>query len=221
MSTHLGDATSPTTPAATRVRRTGWRDPRLWIGVLLVTASVVGGARLLAAADDTVRVWAAAGDMGAGAAVTEADLVVRRIRFADADDLGRYLLADDGPPEDTVLSRGVGSGELLPRSALLPREESDLLHVPLQVEPHQVPPDVRTGSIIDVYLGEPVGQQAADHTGPALEAVTVVAAPPAEDSFAVTGARQLVVAVPETDAVAFQALYASMDNPQVRILQRS
>ena len=42
-----------------RGHRPAWRDPRLWIGVVLVAASVVAGARLLAAADDTVQVWAA------------------------------------------------------------------------------------------------------------------------------------------------------------------
>ena len=39
--------------------RPGWRDPRLWVGVVLVTGSVVAGARLLAAADDMAPVWAA------------------------------------------------------------------------------------------------------------------------------------------------------------------
>ena len=39
-------------PAATRVARPGWRDPRLWIGLLIVAGSVVLGARLLAAVDD-------------------------------------------------------------------------------------------------------------------------------------------------------------------------
>ena len=66
MATTLGDATDAATPAQ-RVRRPGWRDPRLWIGVVLVAGSVVAGARLLAAADDTVQVWAAATDLGAGA----------------------------------------------------------------------------------------------------------------------------------------------------------
>ena len=66
---NLGDATAaasasgglPTAsdvPAALRGQRPAWRDPRLWIGIVLVAASVVVGARVLAAADDTVQVWA-------------------------------------------------------------------------------------------------------------------------------------------------------------------
>ena len=42
---------------ATRVRRPGWRDPRLAVGLVLVAAATVAGARLLATSDDTVAVW--------------------------------------------------------------------------------------------------------------------------------------------------------------------
>ena len=39
-------------------------DPRLWVGVAIVAVCVVAGARLLAAADDTVAVWAVAPTWG-------------------------------------------------------------------------------------------------------------------------------------------------------------
>ncbi len=219
MSNDLGSTTTTAVPAATRIERSGWRDPRLWIGVLLVTASVVAGARLLAGADDTVPVWASAVDLGVGSEVAESDLAVHRVRFGDAAELDHYFRADEPMPTDLVLLRGVGAGELLPRTAVGEREASGLLHVPLEVEPHQVPPAVTTGSVVDVYLGGRERRRRSE--GPALEAVTVVDAPTAEESFAVTGARQLVVAVPEQDAVAFQADYSAVDDPAVRILQRS
>ena len=57
---------------------------------------------LLAAADDSVTVWAAARDMGAGDTVTADDVVVRRVRFDDGADLDHYFGADAalpaGPP---------------------------------------------------------------------------------------------------------------------------
>ena len=53
-------------PRAPRSRRPGWRNPRLLLGLVLVAGSVVLGARLLAAADDTVGVWAVARDLPAG-----------------------------------------------------------------------------------------------------------------------------------------------------------
>ena len=60
------DARLVDVPAATRTRSPGWRDPRLWVGVVLVTGSVVAGARILAGADDMTSVWAASGDLAAG-----------------------------------------------------------------------------------------------------------------------------------------------------------
>src|SRR5690349_1797373 len=104
-------------PPAVRSRPPGWRDPRLWIGLLIVALSVVGGSQLLASADDTVAVWAVSEEAGPGAALTEDDLVVRRVRFADGDDLTAYYRADATLPADLRLVRGVGAGELLPRSA--------------------------------------------------------------------------------------------------------
>ena len=117
MATTLGDATDAATPAQ-RVRRPGWRDPRLWIGVVLVAGSVVAGARLLAAADDTVQVWAAATDLGAGARLTEEDLVATRVRFADEDTQAGYYTVDDELPADLQLVHGLGAGELVPRAAV-------------------------------------------------------------------------------------------------------
>src|SRR6478736_5540715 len=73
VSRNLGSSrVHPSTPTAVRATRPGWRDPRLWVGVLIVAVSVVAGARVLAAADDTVAVWAVAADAGPGAALTEA-----------------------------------------------------------------------------------------------------------------------------------------------------
>ena len=69
-------------PPATRSTNPGWRDPRLWVGVVLVTGSVVAGARIMAGADDTTAVWAASGDLVAGQTLTTEDLTATRVRFA-------------------------------------------------------------------------------------------------------------------------------------------
>ena len=91
------------TPTARRAQAPGWRDPRLWIGVAVVAASVLVGALVLGTSDDTVAVWAATDTMGAGHALTADDLTVRRVGFADADDATLYVAADEqlpsgGPP---------------------------------------------------------------------------------------------------------------------------
>jgi hypothetical protein len=198
----------------------------LWIGVLLVAGSVVLGARLLAAADDTVAVWAVDAERGSGTPLTEDDLVVERVRFAGDDSIDRYFAADAPVPDGLVLTRAVGAGELLARSAVGEVSADPVLQVPLAVDPQRVPPAVGTGSVVDVWVAD--GAAGGTHarveeepTGPALSRVTVVAAPAFDDTFAVSGTRQIVVAVADERAADFERLLGSLQDPVIRILQRS
>lgn len=213
------------TPVAVRASTPGWRDPRLWIGVLLVAVSVVAGARIIASADDTVAVWTAAGDLGAGDQVTAGDLVATRVQFAEGDGLDSYFTVDDELPSDLELTRGVAAGELLPRAAVGPAGESNTLQVPLAVDAEQVPGAVQSGSVVDIYLVASSSRGKAgrdpDPSEPALGAVTVVDAPALDEGFAASGKRQLVLAVPDADARRFFALLGSLDNPLVTVVRRS
>lgn len=211
----LGKTVTSTPPVATRVTRAGWRDPRLWIGLLIVAGSVVLGARLLAAADDAVPVWAVVDDHGVGAPIGADDVVAVRVRFADDAELDRYLPADDPLPADIVLSRGIGGGELLPRAAIDTAQDVGTVEVPVDLEPGRVPPTVDAGSVVDVWVGG--GRDAGAE--PDLLHVTVVAAPPVEESFAVTGTRQLVLAVDPADVGTFLAELDGKDDPVVRIVR--
>jgi len=192
----------------------------LWIGLLIVAGSVVLGARLLAAADDAVSVWAVVDDQGVGTPIAPDDVVAVRVRFADEAELDRYLQADDPLPEDVVLSRGVGGGELLPRAAIDTAQDAGTVEVPLDVNPARVPPSVDAGSVVNVYVGG-AGTRRDGESEKALSEVTVVAAPPVEESFAVTGTRQLVLAVDETEVGAFIARLDGQDDPVVRIVRVS
>jgi hypothetical protein len=217
-------------PPATRAATPGWRDPRLWVGLLIVAVSVVAGSRLLAAADDTVAVWAVAADAGPGAALTEADLVAHRVRFAEPDDLAGYYRVDDTLPDELRLVRGVGTGELLPRGAVGAADQpTDTVELPVAVESEQVPPAVHAGSVVDVYLvgdparGDPArGEADTGEPGtPVLQEATVVDAPDADDGFAgATGRRQLVLAVPQTDATAYFAAIAALESPSLTVVRR-
>lgn len=226
MATTLGDATGlgdAATPAQ-RVRRPGWRDPRLWVGVVLVAGSVVAGARLLAGADDTVQVWTAADDLGAGTRLSEDDLEAARVRFSDEDVLAGYYTVDEELPADLELLHGLAAGDLLPRTAVGTTGDSGLVEVPIAVEPEQVPGSVAAGSVVDVYVVAPAstedGAAAAPVEGPALAGVTVVDAPALEDSFGTSGRRQLVLAVPEEDAAPFFTLLGSQDAPVLTVVRR-
>lgn len=216
----LGKAGTSTPPVATRATRAGWRDPRLWIGLLIVAGSVVLGARLLAAADESVPVWAVVGDHGAGAPVGSDDVVAVRVRFSDDGDLDRYLPADEPLPDGIVLARPIGGGELLPRAAIDADPDAGTVQVPLDLDPSRVPPSVGAGSVVDVWVGGTGvrGNRVAGEV--VLSAVTVVAAPPVEESFAVTGTRQLVLAVAEDDVTDFLTALDSLDDPVVRVLNR-
>jgi hypothetical protein len=225
VSRYLGNPGVQAPPVAVRTTTPGWRDPRLWIGVAIVAVSVVAGARLLASADDTVAVWAVVDDMGAGDLVSETDLEVRRVRFADDGELERYFRADDQLPADLQLSRGVGAGELLPRAAVGATADADRLQVAIEVPPGRVPPSVSSGAVVDVFVldngaDEPRGR-ARDHDGPALAEVTVVDAPEPDASFgSTTGLRQIVLAVPEQEVADFHALLDSVQDPVISVVRR-
>ena len=90
--------TGLTTPPASRATTPGWRDPRMWVGIAIVAASVVVGALVLGASDDTEPVWAAAQTMGTGHVLTSGDVTVRRVHFADASDAAVYYPAGQPLP---------------------------------------------------------------------------------------------------------------------------
>jgi len=179
--------------------------------VAIVAVSVVAGSRLLAAADDTVTVWAAADDLAGGAEVTSGDLEARQVRFTDSADLGRYYVADDPLPAGARLVRGVGRGELLPRAAVGTAAEADVLELPMAVD--LVPDSVGSGSVVSVYVRDAV--RCPECAGAALESVTVVDAPAADE---LTGVRQLVLAVEPDDADHWFALLATLEAPVITVV---
>ena len=63
-------------PAANRLPRARWLDARLLVGLLLVLLSVVLGAKLVADADERVRVWSLTRDLGPDVTLTEDDVDV-------------------------------------------------------------------------------------------------------------------------------------------------
>lgn len=192
-----GATLSDAAPPATRTAAPGWRDWRLWVGVAIVAACVVAGARLVDAADDSAAVWAAASDLPAGETVEPGDLEVRRVRFDDAAASGRYLAADEALPGDRRLARAVAAGELVPRAAL-GGGPSGVVEVPLTVPTGGVPAGVTGGSVVDVWVARP--DASAERAARVLDDATVVRAPGPDDSFGAAGERRLVLAVDDARA---------------------
>ena len=194
----------------------------MWVGILIVAVSIVAGSRLLAAADDSVSVWAVADDMGAGDTVAADDLVAHQVRFADSADLDRYFAATEAQPPDVQLLRGVGAGELLPRAAVGPAGDDGLLQLPLAVDAELVPPSVGAGAIVDVYLVPASGGECrtACNGRPVLDRVTVVDASTADDGFGATGKRQLVLGVAAAEAGTYFSAIGASDGATVTIVRR-
>jgi hypothetical protein len=135
-------------PRARRLRPPSWRDARLLVGLVLVLASVALGARVLAAADTTVPVYAAAIALPAGHPVDPVSLRVVRVRIGQGT--GPYLSGAVAPPSGAVLLRAVGDGELVPLSAIGPALDLDRRPVAVPVGA-PVPAGLRPAAVVDVW----------------------------------------------------------------------
>lgn len=215
-------------PTATRAQPPGWRDPRLWIGVAIVAVSIIAGARILGAADDSVTVWAAARDVAPGDTVREDDLVSTSVRFGDATDLDHYLLTSDPLPDDLRLTRGLGAGELVPAAALGAGEEADTVIVSLAFPHELIPTNIGAGSMIELLVipddGADDGAGGKPETSEpttVLSDVVVIDAPSAADSLgSVSRGRQLVLGIPEAESDALTEILAASEDQRVRVLVR-
>jgi hypothetical protein len=120
--------------------------------LVLLCGSVLLGARVLSAADDTVAVWGARTSLTRGQEVTVDELAPVRVRFTDRATADRYVAAGDALPDGATLAQDLEPGELLPRAALDDGPDTALVEVPLAVEATGVPSSVTIGSHVDVWV---------------------------------------------------------------------
>jgi hypothetical protein len=195
--------TAPPSPPANRHRLPSWLDLRLVLGVLLVLVSVVVGARVVATANSSVRVWAVQSDLAAGAVLTQGDLRSVRVRLYDNSE--RYL-STDRSPEGQTLTRDLGAGELLPRDALRPARCGSLLSIPVSAQ--HLPDGVAKGQRIDVFATAKSGGQ----TQHVLHGATVQAATRPKGGLVGSGAQwALSVRVPDDQVSAVVKAIRSSD----------
>lgn len=97
-------------------RRRRHVDARVLIGLALVAASIAAVMGIVTAADDGEDLLAAPRLLTAGELITVEDLEVMRVSLG-IDGHG-YLRPSDVPDEGLVVSRTVGTGELIPLSAV-------------------------------------------------------------------------------------------------------
>lgn len=223
-STSSSTPSSPTRASlATRARTPGWRDPRIVVGVVIVAASVLLGARLMASADDTVGVWAVERDLPEGASLGTAQLERREVRFREPADADRYVAATSDLPEDARLGRPMGAGELLPRSALASGSEPKLIEVPVSVAVNDVPATVRPGSVVDVWVSAKTAAtgEAVTSALRVFDDVVVVSVPRSAGSLAPESTRQVIIGVePDQADVLAKALGSTATGHVVITRQR-
>jgi len=191
-------------PTASRLRRPGWRDARLLVGLLLVLVSVALGSYVVAHADDRVPVFAAAGPLVPGQPLGEHDLV--RVDVQLGSEAARYLSASRGLPPERYVLREVAGGELVPAAAVGGRDLVGVQPLTLTVDAGSASV-LRVGTRVDVYVN-PVDPSAsaggAGFTGPelALEGVSVSGLPKASSGLgAGTGSSRPIQVMAPTDRI--------------------
>jgi hypothetical protein len=197
-------------PTAARLRPPSWRDTRLVVGVVLVLLSTAIGAKVIAAAGDTVPMYAAAASLVPGQPVTQGD--VKRVDVQLGADRSSYVAADHNIAPDTFALRAVRPGELVPISALGPRSEVNLKPVSVPVDSGGAA-QLDSGSIVDVWVNAKVTSSASERYGKpvkTLEAAPVVRRPdPGGGGLgAISGTTAVQIMVPEASV---QALIAAVD----------
>lgn len=145
-------------PQANRLQRPSWRDSRLIVGVVLVLASMALGAKVVAAADETSPVYAAASTLVPGRPIA-ADQV-RRVDVQLGASAGGYVSADQPLAPNAVAVREVRPGELLLVSAVGDREHSTLKPVMIPVDQDSASVLV-VGSAVDVWVNRRTGRPGA------------------------------------------------------------
>jgi hypothetical protein len=218
------DPAAPTAvaPPATRAGSPGWRDPRLVVGVVIVAACVLLGARVLAGADDTVAVWSLRHDVASGSALQRSDLAVTRVHLG-GDVADRYLPTTSDLAPGSTLTHDLAAGELLPRSALVTGGGPELVEVPLSVAPDDLPASVRRGATVDVWV-TPQTPAAGDDRARArlaLEDVVVVAVPAPGDSLAPRTTQQVIVGVDTSQAAGLAEALGLLADGRVVLTRRA
>ena len=149
-------------PTATRLSKPSWRDSRLVVGVVLVLLSMTVGAKAIAAADDTVPMYAAVATLVPGQPVTQHD--VKRVDVQLGADRRRYVAADHDIASGTFALRDVRPGELVPASALGGRDAIDLKPVSVPVDGGGAA-QLAAGSVVDVWVNARDRSSAAEKYG--------------------------------------------------------
>jgi hypothetical protein len=180
-----------------------WFDPRFAIGIALILVSVGGTALVVTAADNTVDVLVARDALTPGAPVARDGVVVRKVAVDDAT--GVYLSPDD-LDDALLLTRVVGAGEIIPRSAVARESDSGRTSVVVAVD-GQLSSAVHPGASVEVWASS-VAESGDDGPPAVIASDAVVTRIASDDELVVADSdRSVELLVPRDDvAVILESL---------------
>ena len=192
------------TPVAGRLRRPGWRDPRLLIGLVLIAVAVTAVSGIVRSSDTTTPYYAARSTLVPGTVLNRDDVVVVHVRIPS----GTYVAPDDAP-WGRVVTRTVGDGEMVPREALADPDDFDGRPVAVATS-LPLADGIERGSLVDVYLTRTDAE--APHTELVASALVVASVERDSGSFSAGSTQTVYVVVPHGDIEGFlDALAAEGD----------
>ncbi len=172
--------------AAERLRRPGWKDPRLLAGVMIVLLSVAGVVALVSSQDRTVPVYAADRQFAVGEHVSEDDLRVVSVRIDEVSDY--YVSAEEELSGELQFVTVVEEGELIPRRALDTADPQGRQALTLEVE-HALARAVEPGRAVDVWavsqgtVAQDAGDQESSRAEQLVSAAEVSAVSESSSTF--------------------------------------
>ncbi len=183
---------------ARRLQFNRWRDPRLLLGVLLVTTSVLAGSYLFAKQDDTVTYWAVRDAVQAGERLEAESLRATSVRL-DSSSGTRYLkVADELPAQltDLVWAHDLAGGELVSDNALRAADSAGA-ELPLNVAAGHFPADLHTGDLVDVWVSPKSTEGSATRAKRVLSGVAVLTSGGQSEAMGDSLASTILVGVEE------------------------
>jgi hypothetical protein len=136
-------------PTPRRVRRPSWLDLRLVLGVLLVVAAVLIGAKVVQGARHKDTALAVTRDLAAGTTLRSDDLRTIDVGLPDSVDRAHIYVSDRAKAVGKVLGRPLTAGELLPAAVLTRSPVRTTVSVPF---PTDAAPKLSRGERIVVWL---------------------------------------------------------------------
>jgi Flp pilus assembly protein CpaB len=201
---------------AMRVKTRRWRDPRMWVGVLLVIASVLLGARFLARAGDTVPVSTVAHDIPAGSPLLADDLRTTRVHFDDDATASRYYASSAPLPSGAHAAQDLAAGQLLARSAVS-TDTAQSVELPLAVGAAGFPVGLVKGDRVDVWAI----RDRKTRTGGSSERIAAdVVVLASTDDPATSGDRRVLVGLTATDDDTVGRMLNALHDADVVLIRR-